>query len=158
MSDGLPDEVLADELVPPDALSAWLGEPIIGDVDKARARSVIAYALDLVNSETGRTNQYWDVEGLPSVVRNVVLAVAAYGYSNPEWWGNERVDDWGGGARPIQEIGMYLTATQKNMLRPYAKRALFGIGVLDTSKPIDEVPAEPWFDRQTGGIPDWRFQ
>lgn len=148
-------QVEAVEIVATNALSAWLGEPIIEPADTARAEAVITYAFDLVNTETGRDNSYWDAEGLPSTVKSVVLSVAAYGWSNPDWWGNERVDDWGGGARPVQEIGMYLTATQKQMLRPYVKRAFTGISVLDTSRPVTDTGVSPWFDYATGGIPDW---
>lgn len=148
-------EVLSTDLVPIGSLSAWLGEPIIEDADVQRAGSFISYAFEVVNAFTQRTNEYWNEEGLPNAVKSVVLMQAAYGYSNPEWWGNERVDDWGGGGRPVQEIGLALTPENKNMLRPYRKSAHLGISVLDTSRPVDAPSIPFWMDKETGGIPDW---
>lgn len=148
------EEVSVDGLVSAADLATWIGEPIIEDEDVGHAKSTISYAFTLVEMETDRDLEFWESEGLPRQVRNVVLAVAAYGYTNPDSWGNERVDDWGGGARPVEEIGMYLTATQKRILAKYAERAFMGIGTLKTYRDDSErVP--PWFDRRTGGLPDW---
>lgn len=136
-------------------LSAWLGEPITEPADVSRAAAMIQYAFDVINSFTGRSNAYWFDNGLPSAVRSVSLMLASYGYTNPDWWANERVDDWGAGGRPVQEIGLALTPENKNMLRPYVKRASLGIGVLDTSRPVEVAVEAPWFDPVTGGINDW---
>ena len=98
-----------------DDLSAWLGEPISEQADVQRAESVISFAFTLINKECGRSNAYWAAEGLPQDVRNVALQVAARGFQNPDSWANERLDDWGAGGRPVEELGMYLTATEKRI-------------------------------------------
>ena len=140
----------------PEALSEWLGESISEEEDQARARRVIAYAWTLVNSETEHDIAYWKgLERLPEDVENVVLQVAGRGYSNPESWGNERVDDWGGGGRPVEELGMYLTATETRILRRFAARAIVGFGVVGTYRDEPEDGFSPWANPVTGGIPDW---
>ena len=136
-------------------LAGWLGEPITDLQEQDRAKAALSYAFTLVEMETSRDLDYWDEEGLPRQVRDVVLAVAAYGFTNPDSFGNERVDDWGGGARPVEELGMYLTATQKQILRRYSKQPMTGIAVLDTYRETTVTPVQPWADPLTGGIYDW---
>lgn len=148
-------ETLGSELVAATALSEWLGEPISEEDDIGRAKACINYAFLLVDEETDRDPAHWETQGLPQAVKHVVLQVAARGYSNPESWANERVDDWGGGGAPVEELGMYLTATEKRLLAKHAANKSFGIAVLDTYK-SDPEPLPPWFDPVTGGINDWR--
>lgn len=113
-------------------LSAWLGEPINEDEDVARAEMVLRYAWTLVNTETGRDMHHWQLKGLPQAVELVVLAVAARGYTNPDSWANERVDDWGAGGRPIEQLGMYLTAAEQGVLARFGERVLRGLGSIRT--------------------------
>ena len=150
-------EVPVESLVPTDDLSAWLGEPISEQADRSRARSVIEYAFTLVETEIDRDLAYWAEYGLPNPVRQVVLQAASRGYSNPDSWKSERLDDWQGSGRPVEELGMYLTPTEKRNLRKFAEVKRTGIGVIDTRRddPL-EIGFRPWFDPDTGGLPDWR--
>lgn len=143
-----------DPLLSPGDLSNWVGEPIQDD-DRSRAQAVLDYAFTLIDLEIDRDVDYWRDEGLPEKVRHVALQVASRGYTNPESFTNERVDDWGGGGRPVEELGMYLTATEKRVLAKFAQSRSIGIGVIDTYKDEPE-PLPPWFDPVTGGINDWK--
>lgn len=147
-------ETLGSELVAATDLSTWLGEPVSGTEDTGRAEGCINYAFILVEEETERDPAYWKTQGLPEAVKHVVLQAAARGYTNPESFTNERVDDFGGGGRPVTELGMYLTATEKRIVARFAQARSFGIGVIDTYKD-DPEPLPPWFDPVTGGINDW---
>lgn len=138
-------------------LSEWIGEPITEEADVARAGRVLAYAETLINIEIDRDNEYWaSLDKVPDAISQVALQLAGRGYLNPESWGNEAVDDWRAGGRPIEELGMYLTPTEKRTISRYAPTKLLGIGVLDTCRDEPrEMGASPWFDPVTGGIPDW---
>ena len=148
-----------DPLASVTELADWLGEPIeAASVDAKRAGMVLNYASVLVREHTG---QEWDDDalpagGLPEKVRMVALQVAARGYSNPDSWGNERLDDWGGGGRPIEELGMYLTATEKAILGGFRPRTVSGLGVVRLSRDEDATgligyvptvggPPVPWY-------------
>lgn len=144
-------------LVTPEELSEWIGEPITEPEDVKRASRVLRFAFTLVNSETGRETGYWRSEGLPEDVANVVLQVAGRGFLNPESWGNEGADDWRGGGRPVEELGMYLTPTEKRMLSRFAERRSPGFGSVSTYRgDVETRDYPPWFDPDTGGINDWR--
>lgn len=139
-------------------LADWLGEPIEADSpDAKRAGMVLDFASMLVRDHTGRE---WTDEAasgtLPEKVRMVALQVAARGYSNPDSWGNERLDDWGAGGRPIEELGMYLTATEKAILGNFRPRTVSGLGVIRLSRdtepegltgyvPTVDGPPIPWY-------------
>ena len=143
-------------LVTPEVLSEWIGEPITETEDIKRAARVLRYAFTLVNTETGRDTDYWRSEGLPEDVANVVLQVAGRGYLNPESWGNEGTDDWRGGGRPVEELGMYLTPTEKRTLGRFSTRISIGFGTVQTYRgDMAFRDDRPWFDPSTGGINDW---
>lgn len=151
----MPDEVMPPS-VTPEALSEWIGEPINEPEDVKRAQRVLRFALTLINTETGRTNQYWVTEVLPEDVANVALQVAGRGYLNPESWGNEGTDDWRGGGRPVEELGMYLTPTEKRTLGRFSARLSIGFGTISTYRgDVASRDDRPWFDPSTGGINDW---
>ena len=130
-------------------LADWLGEPIEADsVDAKRAGMVLNYASVLVREHTG---QEWADDallagGIPEKVRMVTLQVAARGYSNPDSWGNERLDDWGAGGRPIEELGMYLTATEKAILAGFRPSQARGLGIVRLSRDVE-------VDGLTGHVP-----
>lgn len=151
-------EIEPPSLVTVEDLSDWIGEPITEEIDKKRATLVIGYAFTLINTEIERDNDYWrSLDKIPEAIKHVALQLAGRGYLNPESWGNESVDDWRAGGRPIEELGMYLTPTEKRMISRYAPTKLLGIGVLDTYRDEPhEMGPRPWFDPITGGIPDWR--
>ena len=136
-------------------LADWLGEPIEADsVDAKRAGMVLNYASVLVREHAG---QEWDDDallagGLPEKVRMVTLQVAARGYSNPDSWGNERLDDWGGGGRPIEELGMYLTATEKAILAAFRPSQARGLGIVRLSRDA-EVDGLTGYVPSAGGPP-----
>lgn len=115
-------------------LSAWIGEPIVEATDVSRANAAIGYAWTLVNTETGRDSDHWANNGVPMAVEHVVLAAAARGYTNPESWGYQRVDDWGAGGRPIEQLGMYLTPAEKGVLSRFTDRGMRGLGVIKTTR------------------------
>ena len=119
---------------------------------------VLNYASVLVREHTERewTDDALLEGGLPEKVRMVTLQVAARGYSNPDSWGNERLDDWGAGGRPIEELGMYLTATEKAILGNLRPRTVSGLGVVRLSRdpepegltgyvPTVGGPPIPWY-------------
>ena len=141
------EATIDDGLVTAGDLSTWLGEPIEGE-EVGRAIAVLSYAWTLVETETGRDEEYWETNGVPAGVKNVVLQVASRGFTNPESWGNERVDDWGAGARPVEQLGMYLTAAEKGILSKWGERKLSSIGRISTSRghPRDEPDLVfPWY-------------
>lgn len=139
-----------------ESLSEWIGEPITDPLDVKRAERTLAYALTLINIEIDRDDTYWREHGLPEAVSQVALQLAGRGYMNPESWGNEGVDDWRAGGRPIEELGMYLTPTEKRTIAKFAPSRLFGIGVVDTYRETTPQAVSPWSDPVTGGINDWR--
>ena len=135
-------------------LADWLGEPIEPySVDGQRAGMVLSYASMLVRDHSGRD---WAdelaAEALPEKVRMVTLQVAARGYSNPDSWGNERLDDWGGGGRPIEELGMYLTATEKAILAGLRPSQARGLGIVRLSRDV-EVDGLTGYVPSAGGPP-----
>lgn len=111
-------------------LADYIGEPIDADeVESKRAEMTLRFASMLVRDET---RQEWPgSEAVPDEVRLITLAVASRGFLNPESWGNERVDDWGAGARPIEELGMYLTGTEKRALAKH-RPARSGLSTVST--------------------------
>ena len=140
-----------DPLTPAD-LSAWLGESITEPDDVGRAELVLGFAWSLIEGETGVPLDEWVEDGVPRAVRNVALQVAGRGYTNPDSWGNEGVDDWRGGGRPIEELGMYLTPTEKRLLSQFRKRGLTGIGVVKTVRDTPRDLADG-FVPSVGGPP-----
>lgn len=140
-----------------DALSEWLGEPITEADDIKRAEWALRNASVLVRAETGKD---WETEvnagDLPEAVQVVTLQCASRGYTNPESWANEGADDWRGGGRPIEELGLYLTATEKRTLAAYRPAKVAGIGVVGTTRwatpvagngyvPADDGFPIPWY-------------
>lgn len=117
-------------------LSDWLGEPIQDETDVKRAGSVLAAASVLVRNFTGKT---WVTDGsvepnLPDDVPMVTVQVAARGYSNPEGWRDERTDDWAGNGRVVPEAGLFLTASERDILSGHRAKKVSGIGVLATTR------------------------
>ena len=136
-------------------LADWLGEPIeAASVDAKRAGMVLNYASVLVREHTGQewADDSLPAGGLPEKVRMVTLQVAARGYSNPDSWGNERLDDWGGGGRPIEELGMYLTATEKAILAGFRPSQARGLGIVRLSRDV-EVDGLTGYVPSAGGPP-----
>lgn len=138
-------------------LSEWVGEPINTDEDQKRALKVLNYASMLVRNQIGKPTLGESGEIVPDVAHLVTIQVASRGYLNPESFGYESVDDWRGGARPIAEEGMYLTATERGMLAKIEARKPSGIGVMRLVRDEDEastiyVPVEggappfPWYE------------
>ena len=140
-------------------LADWLGEPLTdGTPDAVRAGQVLAYASMLVRDEAGTSfvDELGNLTDVPDKVRLVTLQVSARGFTNPESWGNERVDDWGGGGRPIEELGMYLTATERSILAEFRPSKPKGIGIMTLTRtregepyagyvPTPDGPPIPWY-------------
>lgn len=118
-------------------LAGWLGEPIDQADDQARAGWALAAATSLVLEYTGQTETTWPMGGVPARVVHVVLACAARGYTNPEGWNYESVDDWRAGGRPVDEAGFFLTASEKTTLNNYAATpTVHGFGAVTTERPV----------------------
>lgn len=98
-------------------LADFIGEPITETVDVKRATMTLRFASMLVLDETQQS--YASELEVPEKVLLITLACASRGYLNPESWGNERLDDWGAGGRPVEELGMYLTGTEKRALASF---------------------------------------
>lgn len=124
-------------------LSDWLGEPIQDDQDVARAGLVLAAASVLVRNFTEKS---WLTEAgtidpdLPDDVLMVTVQVAARGYSNPEGWRDERTDDWAGQGRVVPEAGLFLTASERDILSGHRAKKVSGIGVIATTRREHPVP------------------
>lgn len=112
-------------------LSEWIGEPIQEEWDVKRAQSVIRYAQTLCTDYTGKT---WEPGQTPEKVEQVIIQVASRGYLNPESWAYESIDDWRAGNRPIAELGMYLTDTEKGMLDEYRVKKTAGLGIMSAGR------------------------
>jgi len=129
-------------------LSDWLGEPITEEVDIKRAQLALRMSSALVRRESGRN---WLAEDqstvafpLPDDVTLVTLTVAGRGYSNPEGWEDEAVDDWRG-RRDLTEVGMYLTPSEKALLAPFAGTKFRGLGTVATTRgPVFDIDRETW--------------
>lgn len=136
-----------------DALSDWLGEPITEVEDITRAGSVLTAASVLVRNFTGKT---WLTDAgvidpdLPDDVLVVTVQVAARGYTNPEGWRDERVDDWAGQGKPVPEAGLFLTASERSILAGHRAAKPAGIGVMATTR-RESVPALDSYVPTDGG-------
>lgn len=140
-------------------LSDWIGEPIEWDsADAKRAEGVLRVASRLVRAFLGKTaSTDWPTDAdVPDGVSDIVCQSAARSYVNPEGWGNERVDDWGGGQRPIDEWGVYLTDSEKAALSEYSTKAPRGIGIIATTK-VSGDAADPslWVPTENGPLFPW---
>lgn len=140
-------------------LSDWLGEPIQDETDEKRAGSVLAAASVLVRNFTEKS---WLTEAstidpnLPDDVLMVTVQVAARGYSNPEGWRDERTDDWAGQGRVIPEAGLFLTASERDILAGHRAKKVSGIGVLGTTRVSRPVPeAAGWVPTDGGTWFPW---
>lgn len=117
-------------------LADWLGEPISDAPDISRAGGALRTASALVRRETGRT---WVDPDNPKVLNGqvpeeaeiVTLQAAARGYTNPDALTSERIDD-AQVARKVEEAGVYLTASERDLLAPLAGRAHQGLGTVST--------------------------
>src|SRR5690606_12055733 len=106
-------------------LSEWLGEPITGDSETKRAGWALRMASALVRNESGRT--WLDEDGelidpLPEPIVLVTLSAAGRHFINPDAGivVSESVDDYSYREAERQEVGVYLTASEKAMLSPFA--------------------------------------
>ena len=133
-------------------LSEWLGEPIVEDVDQKRAAWALRMASELVRQEIDQPAN-WSTSDEPVVL--VTLQAAARAYTNPESWANERTDDWGGGGRPVEELGLYLTATERRMLAPYRPRRPSGLGVVATTRQPERPVLGGWVPTVDGPLFPW---
>lgn len=136
-------------------LSEWLGEPIAEDADRRRAAWALRLASELVRQEADRPDDWGAGADVPEPVKLVTLQAAARGYTNPESWRDERTDDWGGSGRPVQELGLYLTATERRMLAPYRVKKPGGIGVIATTRTPDRAPLAGWVSTVGGPLFPW---
>lgn len=140
------------------ALADWLGEPIVEGVDATRAESVLRAASSLVRRFTEKSwlTPAGDLDpALPEDVALVTIQVAARGYSNPEGWANESLDDWRGGGRIVEEAGLYLTASEKAVLGAHVAARTSGIGVIATTKVAAVSPLDGWVPTVDGPPFPW---
>lgn len=138
-------------------LADFIGEPITDEMDVKRANMVLRFASMLVTDET-RTG-YESASAVPEKVLLIALACASRGFLNPESWANERLDDWGAGGRPVEELGMYLTGTEKRVLAGFrpARSQIGSVGTFRGDFPGGStryVPTAPPGEPQTP-IPWW---
>lgn len=140
-------------------LADWIGEPIVAEsADARRAEMALRMASAIVRQESRRT--WLDEDGvlidpLPDAVTMVVLSSAGRGYSNPDNFADESLDDWRG-RRPDDMVGFQLTAPERNLLAPFTGSKHRGIGTISTTRgdigaPDDRSwivngpdPANPW--------------
>lgn len=136
-------------LATPEDLSDWLGEPITEEADVKRAERVIRFASALVRKESGRTWVQDDgttlVADLPDDISMVVVQAAARAFENPNGQTSDGLDDWRGTFK-VEEVGVYLTATEKSMVGRFRSVNTGGLGTIATTRE-DSVPAS------TGWVP-----
>lgn len=116
-------------------LADWLGESITAEsADNKRAEGALRMASALVRTETGKS--WCDSSGvlladLPDALGLVTLQAAGRAYVNPDGLTSERVDD-AQVSRKVEESGVYLTSSERDLLQPLAGRAHRGMSVVRT--------------------------
>ncbi|WP_314325445.1 hypothetical protein [Paenarthrobacter ilicis] len=146
-------------LATPEELSDWLGEPITEGADVKRAERFIRFASALVRKESGRTWVQDDGENLvpdiPDDIGLVVVQAAARAYENPNGQTSDALDDWRGTFK-VDEVGVYLTDTEKSMVSKFKSARLGGLGTIATTRidsvpesagwvPVEDAPDFPWY-------------
>lgn len=104
-------------------LADYIGETIIEPAEQAQARMLLAHASSLVRSAAGRPE--WGVDDtvlVPDQAFWVTLACAARAFTNFDGFEYESVDDWRAGGRKVEELGLYLTATERRVLDEFRPR------------------------------------
>lgn len=120
-----------------DDLAGWLGEAVAGEGEISAATAALRYGRLLVETEVGYG---FDDGAIPDAARQVILAVAARGYSNPESFTYESVDDWRAGAVPLEQVGMYLTKAEKTILAGLRRGTGGPIGSVATRRaPVSDL-------------------
>lgn len=133
-------------------LADFVGEPIASDEsDEKRAAWALRLASGLVNDETGKS---WEHDTPEAVIR-VTVAAAARAWMNPESFASEGLDDWRGGGRPIEELGLYLTRTEKRTLARLVNSRRSGLGVMDRGREPDRPAASGYVPTPDGQPFPW---
>lgn len=104
-------------------LADYIGEAISEAAEQAQARMLLAHASSLVRSAAGRPE--WGVDDtvlVPDQAFWVTLACAARAFTNFDGFEYESVDDWRAGGRKVEELGLYLTATERRVLDEFRPR------------------------------------
>lgn len=120
------------------ALADWVGEAAFAGADERRATGALRMASALVRRETGKdwtdpANPAALINPVPEPVEVVTLQAAARAYVNPEFLTGDRIDD-GQVFRKLDEAGLYLTASEKDLLAPLSGRAFGGLGTVSTTR------------------------
>lgn len=152
-------------------LSDWIGEPIASETDFRRAELALKFASAVVRRASRCT--WVDGEGallpVPDDVMLVTLASAARGYTNPDGFIDESLDDWRG-RKPEDAASFALTTAEKELLAGYGTSRRGGIGTVSTTRgdigaPNQAVvvngpdPMNPWWDgSDPGGTAWWEQQ
>ena len=145
-------------------LADWIGEEIqLGSGDAKRAEAALRSASTLVRAETD--NDWIDTNGhlltrIPDAIGQVVVSAAGRHYLNPEALTGENIDDFQS-YRKVDEVGVYLTAAEKQMLAAAvggSTRRTAGLSTLGTyrrrhqRRDPDAEDAAQW--TPIGGPPD----
>lgn len=118
------------------ALGEWLGEPV-EQADQARAERLLRAASNLISAYTGIT---WQDDTVPEEVEDITLAVASRYYVNPTAetnWTRQIDDAMDGGGRKVEESGLYLTASEKQVLKRLMAQqstTIMGLRTVSTSR------------------------
>jgi hypothetical protein len=146
-------------LAKPEDLSDWLGEPITEAADVKRAERIIRFASALVRKESGRTWVQDDgetlVADLPDDISLAVVQSAARAYENPHGQTSDAQDDWRATFK-VEEVGVYLTETEKAMVARFRGARLGGLSTIATTRmdsvpastgwvPVEDAPDFPWY-------------
>lgn len=124
-------------------LAAYIGDPIVEDVEVKQAEALLAQASSLVRAEA--KNKTWGFEPgeVPEQAHWVTLACAARGFTNFEGFEYESVDDWRAGGRKVEEAGLYLTATERRTLQEL-RPARGPLGTVSTYRDFDTETGAIW--------------
>ena len=112
-------------------LEDWLGEPISEEADQKRAGRLLGFASSLIRLEA--KTDWLDSALVPEEIRDTACAVAARVYTNPDAATLESVDD-AQVQRKVEAVGIYLTATEKQIVARYAPKKFGGLGVVSTTR------------------------
>lgn len=145
-------------------LAAWVGQTI--ESDDPRAGAVLSASTALVRAYAGETWMNGDALGdVPGDVVAVVVQAAARVWANPDGLTSFTIDDstrrWGESARD----GLYLTASEKEILSAYRTSAsATGLGTIGVTRgdlgydtvyvPTGPPPSGypfPWYDAEESG-------
>jgi hypothetical protein len=130
-----------------DELEDRLGRALTTDPERAQAEAALSDASALVRDE-GRSD--WDATTVPQAVAAVVLTAALRVVRNPEGFVSEAIGAYNYRLPEQSSLGIYLTETEKGIVRKYRTSRGSGLWTQSTSRG-DEYDLTLWATTQPTG-------